>query len=75
MTHTTDTRIDASQAAETEVHLNMMPVHHTVLLRQAQGEVGRDIAKAIKTGTQWINDRQAKFRQALVDGTQPPTTA
>jgi hypothetical protein len=52
---------------------NDTQIHHTVLLNQAQGEVGQDIAKTIKTGFQMIEDLGAKLRRAVTDLTTPPT--
>ena len=49
--------------------------NHTVQINQAQGEVGQDMAKAIKTGTKWIGDQWTNFRRLAVDTTLPPTAA
>ena len=50
-------------------------VHHTVLINQAQGEVGQDMAEAFKAGTKWIGDQWTNFWRMAVDTTLPPTAA
>ena len=49
--------------------------HHTVLIHQAQGEVGQDMAEAIKTGAKWIGDQWTNFWRICVDTTLPPSAA
>ena len=74
MTRTTEAQILADQATRT-IFESPVGAQYRDLLRQAQGEVGRDMGKAIKTGMQWVGDQGAKVWQALADVTQPPTAA
>ena len=66
MTRTTITQSHEDRSIE-------MVLDHTVLIRQAQGEVGQDMAKAVKSGMQWAGDKVSKIWHSLVGATQPPT--
>ena len=75
MTRITNTQYFEHQATRTVFECPEMVAPYTVLLRGAQAEVGRDIGKAIKVGTQWIGNQWTNFWRTLVDLTQPPAAA
>ena len=72
MTFITNTQFLEDQATRTVFESPKSPVPYPGLLYQAQGEVGRDIGKAIKTGMQWAGNQGANFRRMFADATRPP---
>jgi len=64
MIHTTATRHTKDYPTKAVSYLDTNPVHYALLIHKAQSEVGRDIGKEIKTGTQWISTQIAKFWRA-----------
>lgn len=68
MTRTTNTQICEDPSIETVVG-------STVLIRQAQAEVGHNMANAISSGFHWLGEQGAKIRQTLAETTTTPTAA